>query len=199
MGSKLLASKYSLRVSSFDVELQKQKWTYKLCVHDNLWNLINRTFLINLLHVSFFNFFLLFSITRNAIWGNYRPLQQGRSKYEVKVIWIKTLQAFAPILSHGFISILSEKVDKALVFWCVQGILKWKTDVKCVNKQNSNGKFRPATLLKADFNADDFLWNLRDFEEDLFWRTSTNDCFWFLMLNLKSFGRGIIVSNLLKD
>ena len=122
---------------------------------------MNRTFLINLLHVSYFNFFLLLSITRNAIWGNYRPLQHGRSKYEVKVIWIKTLQAFAPILSHGFISILSEKVDKALVFWYVQGILKWKTDVKCVNKQSSNGKFRPATLLKVDFNADDFLWNLQ--------------------------------------
>ena len=33
--------------------------------------------------------------------------------------------------------------------------------------------FRPANLLKRYFNTGNFLWNLRNFYEHLFWRTST--------------------------
>ena len=31
--------------------------------------------------------------------------------------------------------------------------------------------FKPATLLKRDSNAGAFLWNLQNFQEDLFYRT----------------------------
>ena len=41
---------------------------------------------------------------------------------------------------------------------------------------NKNAAFRPAALLKRDWNTDAFLWNLRNFKEHLFWRTSANDC-----------------------
>ena len=36
--------------------------------------------------------------------------------------------------------------------------------------------FRTATLFKSDSNTGFFLWNLRNFLEQLFWRTSANDC-----------------------
>ena len=38
--------------------------------------------------------------------------------------------------------------------------------------------FRSTTLLKEDSNADVFLTILRKFEEQLFWRTYLNGCFW---------------------
>ena len=48
---------------------------------------------------------------------------------------------------------------------------------------------RPATLLKRDSSPDVFLLILRIFEEHLFWRTSTNSCFWkkFSIINFSSF------------
>ena len=36
---------------------------------------------------------------------------------------------------------------------------------------------RLVALLKRDSNTGAFLWKLRSFEENLFWGTSTNDCF----------------------
>ena len=39
---------------------------------------------------------------------------------------------------------------------------------------------RSTTLLKRESNTVIFLWNLRNFEEHLFWRTSANDCFCFV-------------------
>ena len=38
--------------------------------------------------------------------------------------------------------------------------------------------FRPATFLKRDSITSAFLWNLGNISENLFWRKSTNDCFW---------------------
>ena len=38
-----------------------------------------------------------------------------------------------------------------------------------------NTFWRP--VLKRDSNTGAFLWNLRNFQEHLFWRTSANDCF----------------------
>ena len=37
--------------------------------------------------------------------------------------------------------------------------------------------FRPATLLKRDYNTGVFLWIQSNFQECLFWRISTNGCF----------------------
>ena len=44
----------------------------------------------------------------------------------------------------------------------------------CFNKVAGNW---PATLIKINSSADVFLWNLWNFWEHLFWRTSANDCF----------------------
>ena len=38
--------------------------------------------------------------------------------------------------------------------------------------------FRPASLLKRDSNTDVYLWNLRNFSEHLFWRTSAKEFFY---------------------
>ena len=38
--------------------------------------------------------------------------------------------------------------------------------------------FRLATLLKRDSNTGIFLWILKSFLEQLFWKTSANRCFW---------------------
>ena len=40
--------------------------------------------------------------------------------------------------------------------------------------------WRSTTLLKRDSNTVIFLWNLRHFEEHLFWGTSANGCFCFV-------------------
>ena len=46
--------------------------------------------------------------------------------------------------------------------------------------------WRPATLLKRDFNTD-FLWNLQIFSEHLFWITSAKDFFYVLLLFISQF------------
>ena len=38
--------------------------------------------------------------------------------------------------------------------------------------------FRAVTLLKRESNTGVFLWVLGNFQEHLFWRTSTSSCFW---------------------
>ena len=38
--------------------------------------------------------------------------------------------------------------------------------------------FRPATLLKRGSNTSFFRWNLHNFQEHLFWRTSVHGCIW---------------------
>ena len=53
---------------------------------------------------------------------------------------------------------------------------------KCILKNFANftGKHLcwSLFLLKRYSNIDVFLWNLRSFQEHLFWRISANDCFW---------------------
>ena len=41
-----------------------------------------------------------------------------------------------------------------------------------------------AALFKKNSNTVAFLWNLRNFYEHLFWRTSANDCFYILIIIL---------------
>ena len=38
--------------------------------------------------------------------------------------------------------------------------------------------FSPATLLKLDSNPGDFLWNLQNCEDHVFWRTFAKGCFY---------------------
>ena len=44
---------------------------------------------------------------------------------------------------------------------------------------------RAVTLLKRDSNTGVFLWNLQNFWEQLFWRTSTNDYFLFFFFQIR--------------
>ena len=51
----------------------------------------------------------------------------------------------------------------------------------CSEKSDRSSRsqlLRPVTLLKRDSNIGVFLWILRNFSEQLFWRASVNDCFW---------------------
>ena len=45
-----------------------------------------------------------------------------------------------------------------------------------VSYQTKIQTFSPKTLLKRGSNKVAFLWILQNFEEQLFWRTSANDC-----------------------
>ena len=43
---------------------------------------------------------------------------------------------------------------------------------------NKLASLQACNFIKRYSNTGVFLWNLRNFQENLFWRTSVNDCFW---------------------
>ena len=48
----------------------------------------------------------------------------------------------------------------------------------CAKQLYWSSTLRPATILKSVSNPGVFLWNLQNFQQHLFWRTSTNGCFY---------------------
>ena len=57
------------------------------------------------------------------------------------------------------------------------GVLYKKVFLKISQILQAN-TFVGASLIKFETPTHVFLWNLRNFEEHLSWRTAANDCFW---------------------
>ena len=102
-------------------------------------------------------------------------------------IWVLQFTYFRPV----FIFYTTWRHQTTLVFLCFQRYRKKKLawnrrrgHQRCSIKKlflkisQYSQVLWPATLLKRDSNTCIFLWILRNFQERLFWKISTNDCFW---------------------